>query len=268
VVSAPALRRLARSLSPGGRGCGAGTLPLVPATITMHGLAPSHPCMTVEAALRHKGLDYDRIDLQSPAHIDQMQEIYGEGRYTVPGAVIEGDPVHGSRAILARLEQLQPEPVLYPSEEVREAERWGDEELQHLGRRLTWGALHFRPEALGTFAGAGPLDGPGTDFAIKYVRSTWRYHGITAADIHQDLAGLPAKVEHIEELASQGLLGGEQPTAADLQIGATIRVLLTVGDLVPLLSGTAGERVALRYFPSYPGEVPKGAFPSGWAPTS
>ena len=45
-----------------------------------------------------------------------------------------------------------PEPI---ADAVREAERWGDEELQDLGRRLPWGALHFRPEALGSFGGAG-----------------------------------------------------------------------------------------------------------------
>jgi hypothetical protein len=67
--------------------------------------------------------------------------------------LIDGEPVHGSRAIMARLEQIVPGPVLYPSERVREAELWGD-------------------------------------------------------------------------------LGGEQPNAADLQIGATLRVLLNIGDSV------------------------------------
>ncbi len=187
--------------------------------------------MTVEAALRYKGLDFERVDFQAGSTSKRMQEIYGEGRSTVPGAVIDGDPVHGSRAILARLELLESQPVLYPSDEVREAERWGDEELQDLGRRLTWGALHFRPEALGTFVEGQPLDGPGTDFAIAYVHSTWKYHRITAARIHEDLAGLPAKIERIEEFASRGVLGGAEPTAADFQIGATIRVLLPIGDL-------------------------------------
>ena len=73
-----------------------------------------------------------------------MRAIYGEERHTVPGMLVDGEPVHGSRAILARLEELVPEPVLYPSDAVREAERWGEQELQDLGRRLPWGALHFR----------------------------------------------------------------------------------------------------------------------------
>ncbi|MGO9487987.1 MAG: glutathione S-transferase N-terminal domain-containing protein [Solirubrobacteraceae bacterium] len=240
----------------------------MPPTITLHAVPPSHPCMAVAAALELKSLEYERIDFPHTERLERMQEIYGEGNSTVPGAVIDGELVHGSRAILARLEQLEPEPQLYPSEQVREADRWGDEELQSLGRCLPWGAMYFRPESMGTFAGAGQLDGPGTDFAIKFVRATWRHHGITASRLHDDLAGLPAKVQHVERLAQDGVIGGEQPNAADLQIGATIRVLLPIGDLRPLLAGTAAESIALRLFPDYPGEVPAGAYPAGWAPTA
>jgi glutathione S-transferase len=235
-------------------------------TLTLHAVPPSHPCMTVAAALRLKGLEFERVDLQPGPHVEQMREIYGEGNSTVPGMVIDGEPVHGSRAILARLEQLAPDPSLYPSDAVREAERWGDEELQDLGRRLPWGALHFRPEAMGTFGGGAPLDGPGTDFAIRYVHASWRYHRITAARLHEDLAGLPAKVEHIERLAGEGVLGAESPNAADLQIGATIRVLMTLGDLERMLASSAAAEIARRWFPDYPGAVPVGAFPAGWVP--
>jgi glutathione S-transferase len=236
--------------------------------LTLHVLPPSHPCMTVRAALHHKQLEYELVEFVPGRHVEPMQEIYGEGNSTVPGLLIDGEPVHGSRAILARLEQLAPEPTLYPSAAVREAERWGDEELQDLGRRLPWGALHFRPEAMGTFGGGDPLNGAGTDFAIGFLRATWRYHGITAARLQEDLAGLPAKLAHVEQLAERGVIGGEQPTAADLQIGATLRVLLTLGDIRPLLEGSAGEAIARRHFAEYPGNVPAGAFPAGWTPAA
>ena len=36
--------------------------------------------------------------------------------------------------------------------------------------------------------GGEPLDGPGTDYAIRFVRAAWRYHGITAARLAEDLA--------------------------------------------------------------------------------
>lgn len=222
--------------------------------------------MTATAALGLKGLEYERVELTPGPHVEEMQKIYGEGNSTVPGLLVDGEPVHGSRPILARLEELAPEPALYPGdgEAVREAERWGDEELQDLGRRLPFGALHFRPEAMGTLADAGPLDPPGTDFAMKYIRASWRYHGITAERLASDLAGLPQKIDHIDSLAADGVIGGDEPNAADLQIGATVRVLLLVGDLFPLLEGRAGEKIARRWFPDYPGHVPAGAFPAGW----
>ncbi len=237
--------------------------------LILHALPPSHPCMTAEAALKLKGLAYDRVDFQPGPHVEEMAQRYGEGKTTVPGLMVGDEPVHGSRAILDRLEQLEPEPPLFPgshADAVREAERWGDEELQDLGRRLPWGAMHFRPEAMGTFGGAGPLDPAGTDFAMKYVHQSWKYHGITAVRLAADLAGLPAKLDHVDSLAADGVIGSEQPTAADLQIGATLRVLLCLGDLQPLMEGRPGEEIARRWFPDYQGEVPAGAFPAGWVP--
>ena len=238
--------------------------------ITLHALPPSHPCMTVDAALRLKGLEFERVDLAPGTHNEEMEKIYGEGNRTVPGAVIDDEPIHGSRAILARLDALSPEPALYPdamAEAVREAERWGDDELQDLGRRLPWGALHFRPEAMGTFGGGEPLDPAGTDFAMRYIHSSWKYHGISAERLADDLAGLPAKLDHIDALAGEGVIGGEEANAADLQIGATLRVLLTVGDVAPLIEAGAGAQIARRWFGDYPGLVPAGAFPASWIPT-
>ena len=242
----------------------------MPPAIVLHALPPSHPCMTAEAALKLKGLAYERIDFTPGEHVAKMAELYGEGHTTVPGLMIGEEPVHGSRRILARLEQLAPEPSLYPeplADAVREAERWGDEELQDLGRRLPWGALHFRPESLGTFGGAGPLDPAGTDFAIRMGRATWKYHGITAQRLADDLAGLPEKLDQIDAFATDGVIGGDEPTAADLQIGATLRVLLTVGDLRPLIEGRPAERLARTWFPDYAGDIPAGAFPAGWVPS-
>jgi len=223
--------------------------------------------MTVEAAVLLKRLAYERVDLpMTGEHPARMQELYGAGNTTVPGMLIDGEPVHGSRAILRRLEQLEPEPALYPSGEVHEAERWGDEELQDLGRRLPWGALHFRPELLAAITDGAPLDGPGTDHAIRFIRAAWRYHHITAERLAADLASLPAKLDHIGSLTEAGVIGGQTPNAADLQIGATIRVLLPIGDLAPLLADTAAERIALRHFPPPRGGLPAGAYPAGWVP--
>jgi glutathione S-transferase len=242
--------------------------------IVFHLLGPSHPCAAVEAALKLKGLDYERVELQPGPHVEQMAGIYGAERTTVPGALIDDEPVHGSNAILRRLEELAPAPSLFPDGErgdaVAEALEWGDAELQPLGRSLPWGALHFRPEAAGTFAahGAPPLDPAGTDFAIKLIRGTWKYHGLTAVRLADDLARFPAMLDRIDAYISEGVLLGEEPNAADLQIGATLAVLRTVGDVRALIDGRPAEQVARTWFEDRPGDVPAGAFPAGWLPTA
>ena len=53
--------------------------------LVLHALPPSHPCMTAEAALRLKGLAYERIDFTPGEHTAKMAELYGEGNTTVPG---------------------------------------------------------------------------------------------------------------------------------------------------------------------------------------
>ncbi|MGI8726971.1 MAG: glutathione S-transferase family protein, partial [Solirubrobacterales bacterium] len=84
--------------------------------LTLHVLPPSHPCRAAIRALEHKGLDFERIDLPAGEHTAKMEELYGKGNTTVPGLLVGEEPVHGSVAIMRRLEQLQPEPPLYPSE--------------------------------------------------------------------------------------------------------------------------------------------------------
>jgi glutathione S-transferase len=237
--------------------------------ITLHHVPPSHPARAVEAALRIKGLEFEAVDVGPGVHTETMEAIYGEGNGTVPGIVIDGEPVHGSRPIMAKLEEIQPEPPLFPADKadsVREAERWGDEEFQQLGRDLAWGALHFRPEALGTLAGGEPLDPAGTDFAIKFLRAAWRYHDLTAVKIAEGLASLPVKLDHIDGLVAAGTIGGEEPNAADLQIGSTIQVLRLSGDLEPLIAGRPAAEVGQRWLSPRHGSVPAGAYPAGWVP--
>jgi glutathione S-transferase len=240
-------------------------------SLVLHVLPPSHPCLTARAALRFKGLAYERVDLPMGKHVEEMGALYGEGNTTVPGLLVDGEPVHGSRAILQRLEEIQPEPALYPAaiaDQVREAERWGDEVFQDLGRRLPWGALHFRPEALGVLGGADePLDPAGTDYAIRMIRATWKYHGLDAVRLAADLQALPGFLDHIDALIAAGVLGGDQQNAADLQIGATLRVLLSVEDLHTLLLDRPATTLAERFFPRDAiGGIPSGAYPAGWVP--
>lgn len=238
--------------------------------LVLHVLAPSHPCHAVEAALRLKGLDFERVEVTLGRHNEEMAAIYGEGRTTVPGMLVDGEPVHGSNAILERLEAIAPDPPLYPPairDRVAEAARWGDEHLQDLGRRIPWGALHFRPHLLSLLGGMSePLDPAGTDYAMRFIRGGWKYHGITAVRLAEDLAALPGLLDTVDGFVAEGVLGDRRPTAAGLQIGATLRVLGTVGDVRPLLEGRPCWAATGRWFEPLRGVIPAGAFPETWVP--
>jgi hypothetical protein len=120
---------------------------------------------------------------------------------------------------------------------------------------------------MGTFAGGDEFDPAGCDFAMSYVRAAWKDLGMTAVSVCDLLAGLPGEIEKIEGFAAEGLLDGEAPTAADFQIAPSARLLLNIGDLRPMIEGTAAERIAMRYFPDYPGDIPAGALPPSWLPS-
>lgn len=66
-------------------------------------------------------------------------------------------------------------------------------------------------------------------------------------------------------MIDDGIIGTDHVNAADLQIGATLSVLLAVGDSAGLFADEKYRRIAetvgLRA-----GQIPAGAFPPGWVP--
>jgi len=80
-----------------------------------------------------------------------------------------------------------------------------------------------------------------------------------------DLQALPGLLDRIDAWIADGLLGGEHPNAADLQIGSTIRLLATIGDVCPLIGDRPAAQLT-RYFPPMVGEVPPGVLPGEWLP--
>ena len=84
------------------------------------------------------------------------------------------------------------------------------------------------------------------------------------ASARADIAALPAQLDRIDGWIAEGLLGGEQPNAADLQIGSTVRLLTTIGDVRPLVQPRPAAALA-RYFPPTVGEIEPGALPAEWS---
>jgi glutathione S-transferase len=230
----------------------------------------SHPCAAVEAALKLKSIDYERIDL-----LPLSQVLIGPLRYggtTVPGMRIDGERLLGSRPIMRRLDQLAPEPSLLPPAgspsyaQVLEAERWGEQVFQSVPRRIIDASFLRRPEAMVSYVGDAKLPlpvglmRPALPLTARLMASKNKARDPAA---RADIAALPAQLERIDGWIADGLLGGEQPNAADLQIGSTIRLLLSIGDVRPLIEGRPAARLS-DYFPPLVGEVPAGVLPANW----
>jgi glutathione S-transferase len=241
--------------------------------VKLYTLPGSHPCAAVEVALKSKGIDYRRVDL-----LPMSQMLVGPlryGGYTVPGMRVGSERLIGSRAIMRRLDELVSEPSLLPSDEdarqrVLEAERWGDEDFQDIPRKIIDVAFLRDPGAMLSYAGDAKLPLPRSMLRpalpltarLMAVRNKAREETVRTA-----LASLPGKLEKIDGWISDGILGGERPNAADLQIGSTVRLLLSIGDVAPLIRGRPAAALE-RYFPPMVGEVPVGTLPAQWLPVS
>ena len=109
---------------------------------TLYAVPASHPCAAVEKALQLKGIEYRRVDIPPVAHKAVQKALFGRG--TVPGLVLDGRKILGSREIMRALDDAVPEPPLLPADEkerksVGLAEEWGDEVLQPMARRIDLG---------------------------------------------------------------------------------------------------------------------------------
>jgi glutathione S-transferase len=232
----------------------------------------SHPCATVEQALELKGVPFRRIEIPAAMQPLVMKPLFG-GR-TVPGIRFEdGEKVQGSRAILRALERRVPDPPLYDgpagADAIEEAERWGDEVFQPVPRSLLWTAFGTYPRAMHSFQdgqSSPKLPMPVVLAASKVVLPVERrLNGVSDAGVRTALAELPGMLDRIDAWVAAGVLNGEQPNAADLQIAPTLRLLWALRDVRPLIAGRPAEALMARWLAPMTGEVPEGALPMGTA---
>jgi glutathione S-transferase len=182
--------------------------------------------------------------------------------------------VQGSLAIAQTLERIAPEPSLYPPEpEARkaseDAERWGESVLQPVPRRLIrWGLRRKLPQRRWFAATATPLPAPGaTGVVLKPVASLFAsVVGANDDGVRRDLAELPGLLDEVDRLVERGVVGGDELGAADFQIGASVRVLLAMGDVGRLVAGRPAEQLARRVVPDYP-DIPA-VLPAEWLPAT
>ncbi|HUB36435.1 MAG TPA: glutathione S-transferase N-terminal domain-containing protein [Solirubrobacteraceae bacterium] len=242
------------------------------AATKLYVLPGSHPCAAAEAAFELKGVPFERVYL-----LPLAQLVIGPLRYggiTVPGLRLGGERIVGSRTIMRKLDQIKPEPPLLPPAgdpryaQVLEAERWGDEVLQAAPRRILDVGFLRKPHAMESYIGDAKLPlprslmGPAMPVTARLMAIRNEAKDETA---RADIAALPGQLDRVDRWIEEGLLGGESPNAADLQIGSTIRLLLTIADLRPVIEGRPAAGL-VRYFPPSVGEIPAGTLTAEWIP--
>jgi glutathione S-transferase len=237
--------------------------------IKLYGTPPSPPSHSARLMLERKGLDHKVVWLL-PGLWPALLRTRGFRGGTVPAMKIDGRRVQGSVLISRALEEAKPDPPLFPSDRdqrvaVEEAERWGDQVLQDVPRRIIrWLSVH-RPETKVRIAKDVGIPFP--RFAAWINTPTARHlaNKVDADDeIQRAIAQVPEVLDHVDELIADGVIGGDQPNAADLQISTSIRSLHNVGDLDPVTKGRPAEELAMRYLPEFGTDFPPGLLPAEW----
>jgi glutathione S-transferase len=233
----------------------------------------SHPCAAVKKAMALKGLRYDVLEWPPPMHAPLQWILFGAR--TVPGLKLTDDrgvseKISGSRAIMRRLEQLAPDPPLFPSDPgrrtaVEEAEEWCDASFQQVARNLIWAAMSHSPGALVSYSQGSriPLPAGAIRLSAPLIARLSSALNKTGDDVAlRDLRSLPGELDRIDSWIAAGTIGDrEHPNAADLQIGATIRLLMTIADVRPVLGERPCAVLARDLFDAVPGELPAGSLP-------
>jgi glutathione S-transferase len=75
---------------------------------------------------------------------------------------------------------------------------------------------------------------------------------------------VPEVLDHVDALISEGVIGAEQPNAADFQIATSVRALLQVEDLRPETQGRPAADLATRFLPEFGTVFPAGMLPAEW----
>jgi glutathione S-transferase len=241
------------------------------ARATLYAVHTSHPAHAARLMLEHKGIEHRVVNLVPGTHAAAVRAL-GFRAGTVPALRLDGRRIQGSRAISRALDAAKPDPPLFPADpslraRVEEAERWGDEILQPVPRRIGgWLFAHrlalrtkvVRERGVPLSGMVGLVGWPVTWYFARKVDAT------DPGKVRALIAALPELLDHVDALIADGTIGGHQRNAADFQIGITARLLMTIADLEPALAGRPATRLGTELMPEYPTGIPAGSIPPEW----
>ncbi len=238
---------------------------------TLYSVYTSHPAHAARLMLEYKGIEHKLVSLVPGLHPAAVRSL-GFRSGTVPALKLDGRRIQGTRAIARALDDAQPKPPLFPADprtrvKVEEAEGWGDEILQPVPRRLGAWLLVHRPALRTRIAREAGLPAASLVGTAGWPVAWWNARKVEATELQRVrmiVKTLPALLDHVDELLDEGTIGGEQRNAADFQLGTSVRLLMTFGDLEPVFEGRKAAAFATELMPDYPTGIPAGAVPAEW----
>jgi glutathione S-transferase len=228
------------------------------------GVAGSHPAVSAELMLRHKGIEYTRMDLPNISHRAILPLMRYRG-YTVPVITLDGRRISGTMKIARALEALRPDPPMFPASEGDEA--WADSVLQDGVRQLARWAVGQDPDAIGSFIREShlPMRGAFTA-ALPVVRPLAAFQMRKPDETGKaSLEALPGQLERVDALLEEGIIGGEKPNVVDFQVAPSVRLMLCFDQLREHIDARPAGRFARALVPDYPGRF-KAVIPAEWMP--
>jgi glutathione S-transferase len=228
--------------------------------------------------LDHKGVEYERVELptglhplalrllgfaSNPAPFRRLGDRSHPGLEmmdrmgTVPSLVADGERVKTNREIARFLDRVRPDPPLFPADPdrrraVEEAERWGDEVVQMVARRLAAAACLHGSDGLVDSGGGGRL-GPllwrrpaARRAGIRLVAHFFRAGGRAEPEL---LAAVPGMLDRVDDWIESGVLNGDELYAADFVIAPSLALLCYRRDVGAEIERRPALRLVDRLLP-------------------
>lgn len=243
--------------------------------VTLYWMAVSHPSQVARKMLELKNIEFQTVDVLPLAQRIHLR-LAGFRGGTVPALKLDGRKLQGSRKISSALEQVRPDPPMFPSdpalrERVIEAERWGEETLQPVPRRIARYAAARSHAMRRSVSADQSLPAPGLIATLsgpvaRYYARSLEVDGRRGdeAGVRADLAAIPGLLDQADRLLADGTLATDPPNAATLQVLSSVRLICAHDDLRGLVSERSAK-AAYELFPDYPVHVPA-FFPPDWLP--
>ncbi|MFN8114340.1 MAG: glutathione S-transferase family protein [Solirubrobacterales bacterium] len=204
-------------------------------TATLWQIPVSHYSEKARWALERKGIEHERRSPPPPSHIAIALWLTRGASHTFPVLVLDGRAIGDSAAIIAALEEVQPDPPLYPDDpsdrrRALEIEEFFGRELGPYARALVFHDLRDAPGGFADFA-APMLPGPirdtragraaGGALARTYTQLRFRVAGEETSE--QARAKILAALDRLERELDAGdgtyMVGGRF-SVADLTAAA------------------------------------------------